>query len=117
MAATLKFNRLVADNIQEDGRFDDNVDEVYFKVHDNGASPPPDEDPRTNIINMHPHEEFKGMTDKFSFTGSAVVELWEEDPASPDDFIASFEIKEKAIHDDHPFLNEGVRYVLNYDVM
>jgi hypothetical protein len=106
--ASLHFKRLVADNIQEDGRFQDHKDEVYFVVHDDVGNPHGG-DPRTNVIHMNQHELFTGMTDKFSFTGSANVVLWEQDPNNSDDRIDTEVIKtEKAGNYDAVFLNNGV---------
>ena len=96
---------------------ENNGDEVYFFIRDMeglGIG-------LTNVIeDMEAGERFNNMTDRVSFTGGVVVELYENDPFE-DDYIATdfalFTPADAGENQTMTFKGNGAEYLLRYDVI
>ena len=110
--AQLRFFYVDCNDQQEAGG-----DEIYFTFHDNGGWG----EGRTNTIkDMDAGERFY-MTDRFNFSGSVDVRLYEQDPANPDDFIDSttlyFSWSENGDNKTVVFSGAGANYDVRYEIV
>jgi hypothetical protein len=92
-------------NDQQEG----NGDEIYFTFEDTGGLGTGE----TNLISGMNTGDSRNLTDKFNFSGTALVRMFESDPwPNPDDGISCTYVDQ----DKMVFAGADVSYTLFYDV-